>query len=31
MNGASQLVNVINQTAPAIKQLSPLLNFFKKS
>ncbi|MET1248111.1 YppG family protein [Sporolactobacillus sp. STCC-11] len=30
MNGASQLVNVINQTAPAIKQLSPLLNFFKK-
>ncbi|BBN98455.1 YppG family protein [Sporolactobacillus terrae] len=31
MTGASQLVNVINQTAPAIKQLSPLLNFFKKS
>ncbi|MCL1631051.1 YppG family protein [Sporolactobacillus sp. CPB3-1] len=30
VNGASQLVNVINQTAPAIKQLSPLLNFFKK-
>ncbi|MCL1632872.1 YppG family protein [Sporolactobacillus sp. CPB3-1] len=31
MNGASQLMTVINQTAPAIKQLSPLLNFFKKS
>ncbi|MCO7174501.1 YppG family protein [Sporolactobacillus kofuensis] len=30
VNGASQLMNVINQTAPAIKQLSPLLNFFKK-
>ncbi|RYM01775.1 hypothetical protein EWH99_11895 [Sporolactobacillus sp. THM7-7] len=30
MNGASQIVTVINQTAPAVKQLSPLLKLFKK-
>jgi hypothetical protein len=30
MNGATQLVTVLNQTAPAIKQLSPLLKFFKR-
>lgn len=30
MNGANQLVSVINQTAPAIKQLSPLLKFLKR-
>lgn len=30
MNGATQLFTVIKQTAPAVKQLSPLLKFFKK-
>ncbi|CAM3038743.1 YppG family protein [Sporolactobacillus spathodeae] len=30
VNGATQLVSVINQTAPAIKQLSPLLKFFQR-
>ncbi|WP_229727453.1 YppG family protein [Sporolactobacillus putidus] len=30
MNGATQLVTVIKQTAPAVKQLSPLLKFFKR-
>ncbi|WP_353947586.1 YppG family protein [Sporolactobacillus sp. Y61] len=29
VNGATQVVSVINQTAPAIKQLSPLLKMFK--
>lgn len=28
VSGATQLASVINQTAPAIKQLSPLLKFF---
>ncbi|TGA97105.1 hypothetical protein E4665_12835 [Sporolactobacillus shoreae] len=30
MSGANQLVTVLNQAAPAIKQLSPLLKFFKR-
>lgn len=30
MNGATHLVSVLNQTAPAFKQLSPLLKFFKR-
>ncbi|RYL95604.1 hypothetical protein EWI07_00025 [Sporolactobacillus sp. THM7-4] len=30
MNGANHFVSVINQTAPAVKQLSPLLKLFKK-
>lgn len=30
MNGATQFVNIINQTAPAIKQLSPLLKLFQR-
>ncbi|MCI1857189.1 MAG: YppG family protein [Sporolactobacillus sp.] len=30
MSSATQFVNVLQQTAPAIKQLSPLLKFFKR-
>ncbi|MDD9147290.1 YppG family protein [Sporolactobacillus sp. CQH2019] len=30
MNGATQLVTVFKQTAPAVKQLSPLLKLFKR-
>lgn len=30
MTSADQLMQVINKTAPMVKQLSPLLNFFKK-
>ncbi|MFX3619613.1 MAG: YppG family protein [Sporolactobacillus sp.] len=30
VNGATQLVSVINQTAPVFKQLSPLLKFFNR-
>ncbi|GGH88713.1 hypothetical protein JOD43_000734 [Pullulanibacillus pueri] len=30
LDGANKVHNIINQTQPLIKQLGPLLNFFKK-